>query len=208
MGGTGTDAQYSDERADMRIILASGSSFRKALLEQKGIAFTVRKPPEGCEEKVPLGRRLCSAVKRRAQVKAYAVASLVSDGIIIGADTIVVDADGEPIGKPLTMKKCRSYFERLNGKVFRVLTAACVIKKPGNISVTRHWVSVLKMKHISKKELSRMTGLSDMTKAGGYSLKENDPYFTLIQGSWDTAKGLSGRGIISMLRKLRADILK
>src|SRR6266508_3145742 len=78
------------------VILASGSPRRRELLGR--ICREVRVVASGIEE-VLEGEPTAGAVAEVALAKARAVTGRVGEGIVLGADTVVV-LDGEALGKP------------------------------------------------------------------------------------------------------------
>src|SRR4051794_35490951 len=78
------------------LILASKSPRRRALLKKAGIRFRV--VPSGVAEKSQ-EKRPPFLVQELALRKAEAVARKVKDGIVLGADTLVV-CEGKILGQP------------------------------------------------------------------------------------------------------------
>ena len=100
-----------------RIILASRSPQRQALLSALGLEFDVAEPAiEELTEGDP--REL---VLENARWKAAAVAAKAKPGaVVIGGDTEVV-IDGEVLGQPENEAEARRHLERLSGRDHRVL---------------------------------------------------------------------------------------
>ena len=100
-----------------RVVLASGSPQRRALLDALGLDFEVMVPVVE-EETEGDGSRLVVANARR---KADAVAARAGEGaLVIAGDTEVV-LDGEVLGQPANEAEARSHLERLAGREHRVL---------------------------------------------------------------------------------------
>ncbi|MBL7151532.1 MAG: Maf family protein, partial [Candidatus Omnitrophica bacterium] len=81
-----------------KIYLASDSRARKKLLKEFGLKFEVM-PSRISEAKKPAGLGYAGFVRRNALKKAKEVAKKVKSGIIIAADTVVVQ-DKKIFGKP------------------------------------------------------------------------------------------------------------
>ena len=108
-----------DKRA--RLVLASRSPQRKAILEQLGIPFEIRVPDveeltEGDPEAVVL---------ENARRKARAAAS--ADERVLGVDTEVL-IDGELLGKAGSDEQARAFLERLSGRTHAVLSGLCLLE--------------------------------------------------------------------------------
>ena len=105
-----------------RIVLASKSPQRRALLEALGLEFEVRDPAIE-EETTGEPRRL---VVDNARRKAEAVAGERPDALVIGGDTEVV-IDGEVLGQPQSEDEARAHLERLSGSEHHVLGGLALI---------------------------------------------------------------------------------
>ncbi len=81
-----------------KVYLASDSKARRELLKIFGFKFKVL-PAKVKEERNCRGRSYCGLVKSNAREKAEAVAKKLKSGIIIAADTIVVQ-NKKIFGKP------------------------------------------------------------------------------------------------------------
>jgi septum formation protein len=98
-----------------RIVLASGSRQRRALLDALGLDFEVSVP--AIEEDTDGEPR--ELVVRNARRKAEAVASRSPGGLVIAGDTEVV-IGGEVLGQPGHESEARTYLERLSGREHEV----------------------------------------------------------------------------------------
>ncbi len=67
-------------------------------------------------------------VLQSATAKAQDVAVRIDDGIVIGADTIVV-ADEQVLGKPVDAEDARRMLRMLSGRSHYVYTGVCVIRR-------------------------------------------------------------------------------
>jgi septum formation protein len=80
-----------------RLILASGSRHRRALLERLGLPFEAVAPE--IDETARPGEAPADTASRLAEAKARAIAGRHADALVIGSDQ-VADLGGRPIGKP------------------------------------------------------------------------------------------------------------
>jgi septum formation protein len=99
-----------------KLILASRSPQRKAILTQLGIPFEVR--PQDVEE-LTFGDDPESLVLENARRKARAAAA-GGDGLVLGVDTEVL-IDGELLGKADSESEARAFLARLSGRTHTVL---------------------------------------------------------------------------------------
>lgn len=95
-----------------RLVLASTSPFRKALLEKLGLPF-ITAAPEVDETPQP-GESAIDLVQRLAAAKARALAKSYSDHLIIGSDQVCV-IDGKITGKPHTEGKACDQLRQASG---------------------------------------------------------------------------------------------
>jgi septum formation protein len=108
-----------------RVILASGSPQRRALLAALGLDFEVRVPVlEEATDGEP--RQL---VERNAIRKAEAVGG-AGDALVIAGDTEVV-LDGEVLGQPGNEREAREHLERLSGRKHEVFGGIALLA-PGS----------------------------------------------------------------------------
>src|SRR3989338_7629641 len=110
-----------------KIYLASDSRARKKILALAGLKFKVIKSRVK-EKRVAGSLSYAILVKRNALVKAKDVVRRVKSGVIIGADTIVVE--GKKIfGKPKNLKEAKAMLKRLMQKPQWIYTGLVVIDK-------------------------------------------------------------------------------
>ncbi|MCK9514823.1 MAG: Maf family nucleotide pyrophosphatase [Ottowia sp.] len=106
------------------LILASGSRYRRTLLERLGIPFDSVAPQV---DETPLaGETPRDLALRLACAKADAVAETQPQSLVIGSDQ-VLDLDGRPEGKPGTHARAAAQLQRLSGRevVFHTALAVC-----------------------------------------------------------------------------------
>jgi septum formation protein len=108
----------------LNLVLASGSPYRRKLLDRLGIPFNYESPdvPEdrrSGEEPGELSTRL-------AQLKATAIAASYPGSIVIGSDQVAV-RDGEVLGKPGTASEAVAQLSASSGRAVEFLTGVCVL---------------------------------------------------------------------------------
>ncbi len=109
--------------AQARLVLASTSPFRAALLERLGMPF-LRADPQ--VDETPLPQESPQAlVMRLAEAKARAVAPAYPDALIIGSDQMAW-IDGQILGKPGNRENTIAQLLQLSGKVVTFYTGLCL----------------------------------------------------------------------------------
>jgi septum formation protein len=113
--------------APRRLVLASGSRYRRALLERLGLPFECAVPET--EEAALPGEAAAETALRLAQAKARAVVREFADALIIGSDQ-VASCDGARLEKPLTHENAARQLAYLSGRTARFDTAVALLDAP------------------------------------------------------------------------------
>ena len=107
-----------------RVVLASRSPQRRALLEALGVTFEVADPKvEEAKEGDPRELVLDNA---RWKAAAVAAAEPIPGTLVIAGDTEVM-LDGAALGQPGSEPEARAYLERLSGREHEVLGAVAML---------------------------------------------------------------------------------
>lgn len=107
-----------------RLILASTSLYRRALLERLQIPFD-SVPPDVDETRLD-GEAPETLVARLARAKADAVAARFPGAVVVGSDQAAI-GDNRVLGKPLTVERCTQQLRESSGREVDFLTAVHVI---------------------------------------------------------------------------------
>lgn len=107
----------------MKLILASTSPFRKAILDKLGVDFDTASPET--DETALTNETPQQLVERLSIAKAKAIADKVSDALVIGSDQVSV-INGEIIGKPLTHENAVKQLQNASGKTVTFYTGLCL----------------------------------------------------------------------------------
>ncbi|MCI0707198.1 MAG: Maf family protein [Ignavibacteriae bacterium] len=153
------------------LILASASPRRRTLLKQIGLTFTVR--PSRVEEEIRLSESPSANVKRIALEKARDTLRIAKQGIIIGADTIVV-LDNKILGKPRSKNEARTMLHKLSGREHSVYTGFVLIDAGTRKKVSGAERTRVRFRELGKEEINRYVALgSPMDKAGAYGIQDD-----------------------------------
>ena len=107
-----------------RLVLASTSRYRSALLERLGLQFRVAAP--GVDETALPGEVPAQTALRLAEAKARAVALKYPDALVIGSDQIA-DCAGVPVGKPGSRDAAFAQLRTLSGKTVVFHTGVALV---------------------------------------------------------------------------------
>ena len=165
-----------------RIILASTSPARKALMDTLGIAYEVEAP--GVDEDVD-AKTATEATQILARRKAEAVLARHPDAIVIGSDQLVW-FEGEALGKPPDAERAYRQLAAMSGKVHEIVTAVCV---PPSVEVD---VARLTMRPLSEPELRAYVATGEWQGcAGAYRIEgQGRRLFARIDGDLTSIQGL------------------
>lgn len=110
----------------MNLILASGSAYRKLLLQRLGLKFDIESP--GIDE-TPQPQEACDRLALRLSIeKAKALGPVHPNGFIIGSDQVAV-LNGERLEKPGNRNCAVNQLTRMNGNVVVFYTGVCVFNQ-------------------------------------------------------------------------------
>ncbi len=191
----------------MRLILASTSTTRMAMLEAAGVPFEAQSPwidedslKAGLRQEGITPRDLADAL---AEAKAIALSRREPDAMVLGCDQVAVAADGTLLDKPGSRDGLRSQLEQLRGSTHRQLSAA-VVAQDGR-PVWRHVDEAkLTMRNFSEAFLDNYLDVEGEAAAGcvgGYRIEAMGvQLFSQIEGSHFTILGLPLLPLLDYLR--------
>ncbi|MCW8900206.1 MAG: Maf-like protein [Gammaproteobacteria bacterium] len=107
----------------MKLILASTSPFRKAILDKLGIDFDIASPD--VDETALKNETPQQLVERLSIAKAKAVADKNESALVIGSDQVSV-INNEIIGKPHTHENAIKQLQNASGKTVTFYTGLCL----------------------------------------------------------------------------------
>ena len=128
---------------------------------------------------------------RLAETKARAVAASLSEGVVLGADTIVV-IDGDALGKPTDAIDARAMLVRLRGRTHDVLTGVSVVAvRAGVVWSGTEITQVIMAPYSDELIADYVASGSPMDKAGAYAVQELDGALVdAVIGSYTNVIGL------------------
>jgi septum formation protein len=171
------------------LVLASASPRRIHLLQQIGLECMVRPShvPEDFDPRMSAADNAAMLALRKARE----VAAGVSEGIIVGADTIV-ELDGELLAKPADGAGAVRMLERLSGRTHRVVTGFALIDRPSGRSLTDTEATLVTFRRLPREEIDEyVAGGSPMDKAGAYGIQDDygAVFVTRIEGCFYNVVG-------------------
>ncbi|MCK9479333.1 MAG: Maf family protein [Firmicutes bacterium] len=190
-----------------KIILASGSPRRKALLEQAGLSFSV--VVSNYKEVYDNDKTVDDNMRIIAAGKAWDVADRQEkDCVVIGADTIVCVGD-EILGKPKDAAHAIKMLKKLSGREHFVYTGLAVIEKCSGICRTHVERTGVTFKRLDEGEITAYVETGEpFDKAGAYAVQGKGAVFIKnISGDYNNVVGLPLYGLFCMLKRFNIKIM-
>ncbi len=168
-----------------RLILASGSAYRKELLSRLRLPFETISPDI---DETPLPDELPEQTALRlAEAKAGEIAARIGEALVIGSDQVAT-LDGEQIGKPGNHERALVQLQKMRGREVVFHTALCLLDSRSGSST--------RMQKQNVQTLVRFRSLPDA---------ELDAYLRIEQ-PYDCAGSAKNEGLgIALLEQIRSD---
>ncbi|NJD30978.1 MAG: septum formation inhibitor Maf [Gammaproteobacteria bacterium] len=183
-----------------RLILASTSPYRRALLERLTVPFECIRPdtdetPFPGESAVALARRL-------ARAKAESVAIRHPGAVVIGSDQVAM-LGAQTLGKPGTAERCIEQLTQSSGRDVVFLTAVHVAGGPAAVNESHVDRTIVRFRNLAREEIERYVAADDpLDCAGGFKAESlGIALFERIESGDPT--GLTGLPLIWLCGALR-----
>lgn len=200
----------------MRLVLASTSRYRKALLQRvleplgmspDAVSPEVDEELSDAEAALPMAARATVLAVRKARAVAHRGG--FEGVLVIGSDQICVDPDGEVLHKPKTEERAVAQLARLSGRTHALVTAVAVMRVRDGREELATAVDVhrLTMRPLGLDALTRyVTCDQPLDCAGSYRLESLGlALFDKIEADPDTAdeSAIVGLPLMKTLALLR-----
>ena len=192
-----------------RVILASASPRRRALLEQLGVELEVR--PADIDESERPGEDPVAYVRRLSMAKAAVVSSgvvapSVGGRLVIAADP-PVDLDGRILGKPSDTAEAREMLRALSARTHRVHTGVTVCA--GDVVATDVVTTFVTFTPITDSALEWYLATGEpFDKAGAYAIQGAGGVFVAsVKGSVSNVVGLPLTTVVALARSLGRELV-
>lgn len=184
-----------------RLVLASSSPRRRALLAEAGYHFDVF--AADVDESLTAGLTPEAAAVEVARRKAVAVAANVNSAVILAADTIVVTASGGVVGKPVDEADARRMLRDLSNSTHRVVTGVYVIDTESGRAAGRAVSTKVVFGAMTDAQIDAYVVSGEaMGKAGAYAIQETgDRFVEKTEGSFTNIVGLPMEAVEEMLKE-------
>lgn len=189
-----------------KLILASSSPRRAELMKQIGLNFEIK--VSSVDEALLPGLSPPELVERLAERKAAAVARELNDGIVIGADTVVVWRE-QVLGKPLNEAEAFDMLSKLQGGVHEVFTGVALIDARSGKVLVSHEKTRVFFRAVEEEEISRYVASGEpFDKAGAYGVQGLAAIFIKrLEGCYTNVVGLPLARLSVMLKDFGFKVL-
>lgn len=194
--------------AETKLILASGSPFRKQLMEAAGLTFTAE--PARIDERLieaPLvraGANPQEVAVALAQAKANDVAERNRDAFVVGSDQ-VMSMDGQLFHKCTSVEMARAQLHSMRGKTHRLSSAIAIVRN-GEEVWNHVSVADLTFRDFTDAFLDTYianAGSKVLLTVGAYSYEGlGQQLFEKVEGDFFTIIGLPMLPLLAALRDL------
>ena len=152
-----------------RIILASSSPRRADLLRSIGVEFEIA--PSQVQERPHTGEAPADYITRLARAKVISIARKREQGLVIGADTIVV-LDGKILGKPVDEMDAARMLRSLSGRWHAVMTGVALYDIATRQEVADYDKTLVRFGQMNEPEIDWYVKSGEpMDKAGAYGIQ-------------------------------------
>ncbi len=146
------------------LILASSSSYRKALLERLRIPFDCRAPH--INEEAHPGEGAIELACRLATEKAAALRSTCPDALIIGSDQ-VAECSGRLLGKPGNIEAAEEQLSYCSGKRVNFHTGISLLDTGSGKQLTHCETYSVHFRHLTANQISRYVSIEKPLDCAG-----------------------------------------
>jgi len=190
-----------------KIILASSSPRRQELLASLNIPFSVH--VSDFAEVIDYSIEPKEIVQKLAWEKAKKVKEKYKEGLIIGADTIVV-IDKQILGKPKDKEDAFQMLNQLQGRTHTVFTGIAIIDANTNQTQKNFAQAFVTMKKLSEEEIWDYIATKEpLDKAGAYAIQRiGASFISQITGDYFAVVGLSIYLLSELLKQFGFNLLK
>ena len=194
------------EASDPRLVLASASPSRAALLKQAGID-AIAEPARVDEGEIKTalaaeGATAAVAAETLAELKAQKVSRRYPSVLVVGADQML-ECDGLWFDKPTDRAQAAAHLRALGGRTHRLVSAVCVVRDASRIwhHVAEARLTMRPLGDAFIADYLEAVGTRALESVGAYQLEgRGAQLFSRIEGDYFTILGLPLLPLMDVLR--------
>lgn len=183
-----------------RIVLATTSPYRRALLARLRLPFDVKAP--AVDETALPGEAARNTALRLAQAKARAVALSCPAALVIGCDQVAV-LDGVSLGKPGSHDNAVAQLKAMRGKCVLFHTALAVLNTSSGALQVAEVPTAVYFRDYSEREIERYLALEQPYDCAGSAKIEGLGIVLVERMVSDDPSALIGLPLVQLTTLLR-----
>lgn len=195
-----------DNKEPPKVVLASGSRSRARMLANAGVSFTAHAASvDEATIKTSMqatGADIATVAEILAATKAQQVSRNHKDGLIIGADQMLV-CEGEWYDKPASLQEARDHLNKLRGKTHELISSVCVVQDGVVLwhHVGRAKITMRLFSDAFIDDYIKNMGEEILATVGGYELEGlGAQLFSKVDGDYFTILGMPLLPLLDFLR--------
>lgn len=191
---------------ELRIVLASASPRRAAILTALGIKFETI--PSRVDERPLANETPADYIIRIARAKGIEVARGLDTGLVIGADTIVV-LEGKLLGKPADDDDAARMLKSLAGRWHAVMTGVALYDVRTKSELVDYEKTLVRFSPLTEEEIRWYLATGEhRDKAGAYGVQGKAALFVEeIAGNYQNVVGFPMPLVYRLARRLGYSLL-
>lgn len=190
---------FSSER---ELVLASGSRYRKALLDQLRLAYTVC--PADIDESARAGEAPVALASRLASQKAWAVAGRYPRALIIGSDQVATIDGRTAFSKPGTHDLAVAQLQAMSGRTVLFHTAVCLLDAASGQERTAHVPTEVRFRRLDRTRIESYLRADEPYDCAGSARIEGLGIVLVERVRSDDPSALLGLPLIALVDLLAA----
>jgi septum formation protein len=185
-----------------RLVLASTSPYRRALLARLRLPFEVE--PPGVDETALAGETARDTALRLAQAKARAVAPKFPRALVIGSDQVAT-LDGERLGKPGSHERAVAQLKAMRGRTVVFHTALALLNSTSGAIQTAEIPTEVRFRDYGDNEIERYLEVERPYDCSGSAKIEGLGVVLVERVSGDDPTALIGLPLVQLCAMLRSE---
>ena len=182
-----------------KLILASASPWRRKILADAGISFSIE--VSRYKENMNLKLSPQALAKKLALGKAMAVAKGRRNAIVIGADTLIVHKK-RILGKPRTRTLAKAMLNSLSGVTHTIITGFSIVDSKTKEHKEKSVATKVTFKKLSSRQIDEYVKTGEpLRAAGGYAIQDGgSKLIKSIKEDYNNVAGLPLKELTAALK--------
>ena len=185
-----------------KLVLASSSVYRKALLHRLGVTFD--SISSDVDESPLPGEPLADTALRLAKAKAQAVEKLFPKALIIGSDQTAV-LNGQPIDKPGSRDIAIKQLQQCRGRTIMAYTAICLLNTETGARQLRNISTQIRFRNFTDEEIEHYLDIEKPYDCAGGVKTEGLGIVLLAEIQSNDPTAIVGLPLIALTDMLKAE---